>query len=87
LAQLPTGITASNATQGITVQTSSSTVMFGGIPAFFTTGGAAATFSGPSEGSVVSTGSNSISVTSNNTSGSAHPILGPISLGRRAIKY
>jgi microcystin-dependent protein len=87
LAQLPTGITASNATQTINVQTSNAAMMFGGTPTTFTSGGPFTTYGNISEGAVISTGSNNISVTSNNTSGSAHPILGPISLGRRAIKY
>lgn len=97
-AQLPT-LTSTNASQSITVypggastnqvpQTPSSNPW---VESSATSGGA---FIGPSRatsGGMVSQNSfsapNSISVTSTGTSGSAHPILNPTLLGRRAIKY
>jgi microcystin-dependent protein len=78
LAQLPTGITAANASQAISVSTTISTVMYGAnVQSNNGTGGARTVGYEPFSGSMASTGNNSISVTSNNTSGAAHPILQP----------
>lgn len=79
LGQLPTGITSVNAAQAISVASNSAIYpanqVTGSVPA---TGGAQALPEGGSTGnSIPSSGNNSISVTSNNTSGSAHPIVQP----------
>jgi microcystin-dependent protein len=74
LAQLPTGITSANASQAISV-TSTSGQVWQGVNSNLIAGGGpngVATIAG-----LVSTGNNSISVTSNNTSGTAHPIVQP----------
>lgn len=81
LGQLPTGITSVNGAQGITVNFGGNVPMSGGgwfplnVP---NTGGFAGIY-GPSGVSYASgaTTSNSIAVTSNNTSGSAHPNVQP----------
>ena len=74
LAQLPTGITSANASQAISV-TSASGQIWQGVNGNLNAGGGpngVATIAG-----LTSTGNNSISVTSNNTSGAAHPIVQP----------
>jgi hypothetical protein len=86
LGQLPSGITSNNPSQAISVV---STVA--GIPqnatiaAAFGTGGGNAYIPGVLS-NVSSTGSNNISVTSNNTSNQPHPNVQPTMLGWRAIK-
>lgn len=99
LAQLPTGITAANASQAISVSTAGNAHpnlvgTAGSVGGVQTLGGSqqaspATTAGGIGDYTAVTSmaGSNSISVTSNNTSGAAHPILNPVSLGRRAIKF
>lgn len=82
LAQLPTGITAANASQSITVTAGGvmPTSTSGWSGQNFTTGaGNTTAVTSGSVGSQVAaiTGTNSISVTSNNTSGNAHPIVQP----------
>jgi microcystin-dependent protein len=78
LAQLPTGITAANASQAISVSTTITTVMYGAnIQSNVGTGGSRTVGYEPFAASLTSTGSNSISVTSNNTSGSAHNNVQP----------
>lgn len=84
LSQLPGGITSS-AYNTITVNSTTSTVLYGwyGLNA-----GVNGTFNAPqNSGTITSTGSNLISVTSNNTGGGSHPILPPLVLGLSAIKY
>jgi hypothetical protein len=89
LAQIPTGITASNGAVSITV-----TGPIGGHNMPLDASLSASTSSGATPvwaGGGVSTttsfsGSNSVSVTSNNTSGGAHPILPPTSLVYKIIK-
>lgn len=78
LAQLPTGITAANAAQAISV--TSTTLVMQGLAGGSLVGGGGVP--GPTAissqvAAVTSTGSNAISVTSNNTSGAAHPIVQP----------
>lgn len=83
LAQLPTGITSSNAAQAITVVSTGSNL----IPTDTTessrpsSGGSILTIDAASGGggigSVTSTGNNAIAVTSNNTGGSNVPIIQP----------
>jgi microcystin-dependent protein len=77
LAQLPTGITSANASQAISVTGNDATFHKGGNPDFYVGGGSGAVFQNMTSGAPVSTGNNSISVTSNNTSGNAHPIVQP----------
>jgi microcystin-dependent protein len=82
LAQLPTGITSVNASQAISVtstqngipsgQAGSSAPVTGGSRVVADWGAGVATLS-----QITSTGNNSISVTSNNTSGAAHPNVQP----------
>lgn len=91
LSQLPTGITARNALQAITINSS-----VGNLAQ--TTGGVGTGASNPGGGNVlpVTSGSwsgasslttnNDITVTSNNTSGSAHPIASPMMLATIYIK-
>jgi microcystin-dependent protein len=83
LTQLPTGITSSGAV-----------VNAGGLNLPAVSGSILTVTVNSGSSTVVPASPNtwvnaslSASVTSNNTSGAAHPILNPISLGRRAIKY
>lgn len=80
LAQLPTGITSSNASQAITVTTVQKLVS-GPNAGSAQGGGTQMTNSDPGSGAVFgllnSTGNNAISVTSNNTSGQTHNTLQP----------
>lgn len=81
LAQLPTGITSANASQAISVTSTvsdivqtpsligSNAVNGSGLPNIANTGS--------SVGQIISTGNNSISVTSNNTSGNPHRTVQP----------
>jgi microcystin-dependent protein len=77
LAQLPTGITSGNASQSISVTGNDATFHKGGNADTYVGGGSGAVFQNMTSGAPVSTGNNSISVTSNNTSGNAHPIVQP----------
>lgn len=90
LGELPTGI-ASNGSNSISVSSS-----VGGIP-FGTTGrtvqdygsgGGAGGFNQtpPSTGTITSTGTNSVSVASNNTSGNAHSIVPPTIIANKLIR-
>ena len=83
LAQLPTGITSSNPSQAISVTSTVGDVARSGSsqPA----SGGAATAIG-AVGAITSTGNNNIAVTSNNTSGAAHPILGPSIAAKKIIR-
>lgn len=83
LAQLPTGITSSNASQPISV-TSTVVVANGTNGGSVSGGGAIPPYNTVSQ--VTSTGNNSISVTSNNTSGSAHPNVQPTMLATIYLK-
>jgi microcystin-dependent protein len=86
LAQLPTGITSTNASQSITVSPAGSA---GNVVPYNTGGWAATSISAPGGSSVYPaatggvsitgtfSGNNSISVTSNNTSGNAQPNVQP----------
>lgn len=91
LPQLPTGITSANAVQAISVTTGGSlNLLSNGGPNSASATGSGGAFGWqnlPTNGPVASSGNNAIAVTSNNTSGNAHPILNPMLLGRRAIKY
>ncbi|MGY4380448.1 microcystin-dependent protein [Bradyrhizobium sp. i1.3.6] len=97
VAQLPTGITSSNASQSITVNTTNngSSMIGNNNPAQFTSNNTAAGASfivpslplGGSWQTVLSiSGSNSISVTSNNTGGGAHPTVSPTRVATIYIK-
>jgi microcystin-dependent protein len=92
LAQLPTGITSANASQAISVSSA------GGVNVMVSNG-TALTVSTPGSGaygvdgghpwsgvSLTSTGSNSISVTSNNTSGAAHPNVQPTLIAECVVR-
>jgi len=91
LAQLPTGITAANASQAISV---TSTVS--GIPSGQTAQSAATAGGGRNQadwisapailGAITSTGNNSITVTSNNTSGNAHRTVPPAIIGNYILR-
>jgi microcystin-dependent protein len=90
LAQLPTGITAANASQAISVVSSVNVIQNASIVSSDDVGGSRGQFSGtsvPANDPLASTGSNSISVTSNNTSGSAHPNVQPTIILNYIIKY
>jgi len=82
LAQLPTGITA-GAVNAISVTSTTGSVDIGQLA--LGAGGGAGNFVS-STGTITSTGNNTISVTSNNTSGAAHPILPPVALVDKYIK-
>lgn len=91
LAQLPTGITSANASQSITVSSSSSTVdqvlkRNNSIIVSLGSGAAAGMYDNAVSGALTSTGNNSISVTSNNTSGSAHPIVPPTLIAECVVR-
>jgi microcystin-dependent protein len=78
LAQLPTGITSANAAQAINVTSTTASTATGSIISSSVTGGAARMFgSDGANVAISSSGTNSISVTSNNTSGNAHTIVQP----------
>jgi hypothetical protein len=77
LGQLPGGITSVNGAQAINVTTSAIVSNSGVISSMPATGGAQSYVAGGLVNAVTSTGNNSISVTSNNTGGAAHPIVQP----------
>jgi hypothetical protein len=84
LAQLPTGITSSG-TNTITVSSGGNNVWQNNAAGSTALGGA-----GPQVNTITtltSSGSNTINVTSNNTSGAAHPILPPVALVDKYIKF
>jgi len=81
LSQLPTGITSTNPSQPITVNSTSGQVWQG----VNNTTGTGGTNNVAVIGGLTSTGNNSISVTSNNTSGSAHTILSPAIITNKII--
>lgn len=89
LSQLPTGITSSNAAQSITVGNAAVHIAFTNTNwaqgnTFTTTGTTIAPFTAGSIGDLTTiNGINSISVTSNNTSGTPLPRLGP----HRTVNY
>lgn len=74
LAQLPTGITSANASQAISV---TSTVSVSNGVGILVSNASFNNTIGATFGAVTSTGNNSISVTSNNTSGAAHRTASP----------
>lgn len=90
LAQLPTNI-ASNGSNSISV--TSSVVVPTGSLTYVTVSSPGSGAYGlnppqPTNANIASTNaSQTIAVTSNNTSGASHPLLMPILIGRRAIKY
>jgi len=80
LAQLPTGLTVANAAQSITVTGPIGHSIYGNgaLSGVGTSGGSVNILSGGSYSTALTfSGSNSISVTSNNTSGGAHPAVQP----------
>jgi microcystin-dependent protein len=90
LAQLPTGITSANtAAIGLSV-TSTGNVDLGGSPVSDPgTGGSGGHITGASVGSVGSSGTlaiGAVPVTSNNTSGNAHPIMQPTLIGNFILR-
>lgn len=88
LPQLPTGITVSGSNT-ISVSTSPTNVSQGGsIQTAFQGGGSSYTVveSPATVGVITSTGTNTITATSNNTNGVAHPILPPVSMVFKIIK-
>jgi len=79
LAQLPTGITSANAAQAISVNSTSNKVVTGTVENAAAPGGSGnrvLDIDG-GQGTMTSTGTANVTVTSNNTSGGAHPILQP----------
>jgi microcystin-dependent protein len=89
LAQLPTGITSAG-TASVASTINDIVQSIGGLPVVSVNQSSVTAYQllangGGSTSGVASTGS--ASVTSNNTSGAAHPVLNPSSFGRRAIKY
>lgn len=85
-AQIPS-ITSANASQAISVTTTVSTVYSSSAVQSAQSGAGAVGFNGtPLFGTLPSTGSNSISVTSNNTSGQAHRTVPPTILVTTYIK-
>jgi len=93
LAQLPTGITSANASQNITEtfnnQIAASLVgAVVGNNTITPSGTINVPVSNAAWGGITTvTTANSISVTSNNTSGAAHPILPPVALVDKYIKF
>jgi hypothetical protein len=96
LLQLPTGITSSNPSQAISVTSTAS-----GIPSgmdngsFLAYNGASYGYYSPGRngiggpvplGAITSTGISSIGVTSNNTSGNAHPIVPPTLIAECVVR-
>lgn len=77
LAQLPTGITSS-ANNSISVTSTIATVLSGGTSDNYTSVGGFGTWNSPTKSAITSTNvAQAISVTSNNTSGAAHPTVNP----------
>jgi hypothetical protein len=85
LAQLPTGIT-SNGSNSISVNSGSNVLQNATLTAVQTTGFVFGLSVSPTNASLASSGTNNISVTSNNTSGSAHPIVQPTMLATIYLK-
>jgi microcystin-dependent protein len=91
LAELPTGITSANASQSITVSTGSY-IPLSSVPVTnLTTGSGSNTAIPWANGGTYTyaqslTGSNSISVTSNNTSGTAHPTVQPTFIANKLLR-
>jgi len=77
VAQLPTGITSVNGSQAISVTSTNSSIVISPYASPSFQNGPTPCSTIATGGSIVSTGNNSISVTSNNTSGSAHDNLQP----------
>jgi len=78
LAQLPTGITSANAAQAISVTSTVSNIDQANVNAGSNGSGSPVnTITAAVAAAVTSTGNNAIAVTSNNTSGNAHPIVQP----------
>lgn len=88
LAQLPTGITSANASQNIAVSSAANVTQNAVYISYPNAGGGGTTVLNvsPTNNSLVSTGSNSISVTSNNTSGNAHSVVQPSAIVNYAIR-
>lgn len=89
LAQLPTGIISGNGSQSISVNAPNGQnfVTASNVSTFNSSAGGSPLLVTPLANSSTASGVVSISVTSTNTSGAAHPTQPPSSLGRRAIKY
>jgi microcystin-dependent protein len=79
LAQLPTGITSANAAQNIVVNSPNGQNFMTGAPSNFNSpgGGGSPFASNILANASTASGNNNITVTSNNTSGNAHPIVQP----------
>jgi microcystin-dependent protein len=89
LAQLPTGITSVNGTQGISVTSGATNVTQNAVYISYPNAGGGGTIvlnSGPTNSPLTSTGSNSISVTSSNTSGNAHRTVQPTMIANKLIR-
>ncbi|EJN13417.1 microcystin-dependent protein [Bradyrhizobium sp. YR681] len=89
LAQLPTGITSVNSSQSISVSSGSTNVTQNAVYISYPNAGGGGTIvlnSGPTNAPLTSTGSNSISVTSNNTSGNAHRTVQPTIIANKLIR-
>ena len=78
LAQLPTGITSANGSQAINVTSNTGNIISGTLVGGVVSGAGGLTgTTSASQTTPTSSGNNSISVTSNNTSGNAHPNIQP----------
>lgn len=88
LGQLPVGIQAGG-TNTINVTSNLANIIVGNlVGGINSTGGAILGLAaGASQNTPTASGNNSIAVTSTNTGGNAHPIVQPVLLGLRAIKY
>lgn len=89
LAQLPTGITSANASQNISVTSGATNVTQNAVYISYPNAGGGGTIvlnSGPTNSPLTSTGSNSISVTSNNTSGNPHRTVQPTIIANKLIR-
>jgi hypothetical protein len=93
LAQLPTGITGTTSgSLSVSVSSTVSNVAQGTLTNINSPGGGPTNYGfvgSPTTTAITSTGntSGSLSVTSNNTSGAAHPILPPVALVAKYIKF
>lgn len=76
VAQLPAGITSSGSNL-ITVASTISTILNGGVSDNYTSVAGTGTFNNPSRSQITSTGNNTVNVTSNNTLGQTFPTVDP----------
>lgn len=89
LAQIPTGITSRNATQALSVTSTVATVVQGAGSSILADNQPGAThtvITDLTQGTITSTGTADITVTSNNTGGGSHPIIQPTIICNKILK-